>query len=128
LGTLKFTGAVFTGEGNGKKFLQFPWVQQQIKEKLGFAPFLGTLNLKLTDESLKQKSELNKSGAIVICPAEGYCIGLLFRAVMEGRECAVILPQVPNYPKNVLEVIAPVNLRDAAGLKDGDMVTVEASV
>jgi riboflavin kinase len=43
---------------------------------------------------------------------------------MQDLKCAIIVPEVENYPENVIEVIAPVNLREKFKLKDGDMVEV----
>ncbi|MEM3712744.1 MAG: DUF120 domain-containing protein [Thermoproteota archaeon] len=37
---------------------------------------------------------------------------------------AVVIPRVPSYPKDMLEIIAPVNLRETLGLKDGDEIEV----
>jgi riboflavin kinase len=128
LASLTFNGKVITGEGNGKKFLALPWVKQQIEQKLGFTPFLGTLNLNLTEESVTNKKILEKTRNITIQPTAGYCVGLLFHASIKGTRCAVVSPQVAGYPKNVLEVIAPVNLRDALNLKDGDEVAVYVQV
>ena len=51
-------GTVFSGEGNGKKFVDLPWVKQQIEEKLGFSPYLGTLNLRLTEKDAEKRSLL----------------------------------------------------------------------
>ena len=34
------------------------------------------------------------------------------------------LPQIPGYPSTQLEIIAPVNLRKALSLKDGDELEV----
>jgi CTP-dependent riboflavin kinase len=124
LNVTKLDGVLFTGEGNGRRYLSLPWVKQQLETALGYTPYLGTLNLKLTAESAKLKREIAQAKATVICPAEGYCVGLLFKAVVEGINCAVIVPQVKNYPEDVLEVVAQVSLRDALGLKDGDCVVV----
>jgi riboflavin kinase, archaea type len=128
LTALTFEGTVITGEGNGKKYLALPWVKQQVEEKVGFTPFLGTLNLKLTAASIEGRKLLNKSNAATICPAEGYCLGLLFKASIAELNCAVILPQIKNYPENVLEVVAPVNLRGKLKVKDGNAVTVSVQV
>jgi len=128
LTTLKFEGTVTTGEGNGKKYLALPWVKQQVEEKAGFTPFLGTLNLKLTAPGIERRKLLNKTKAATICPAKGYCLGLLFKASIAGLNCAVILPQIKNYPENMLEIIAPVNLRDKLKVKDGRSVTVSVQV
>lgn len=124
MNTLTLEGKVFTGEGNGKKFLSLPWVRKQIEENLGFTPFLGTLNLKLTRQSAFLRKQLENVDALKICPAEGYCMGLLFTAFICKEKCAVILPQVKDYPENVLEIIAPVYLRAVLSLNDDDTVTV----
>jgi riboflavin kinase len=124
LSPITLEGKVFTGEGNGKKYVGLPWVKQQIKKKLGYTPFLGTLNLKLTKESETSKKLLKKTQATTILPAKGYCVGLFFKASIEGVECTIVAPQIENYPENVLEIIAPVNLRDKLRLKDGDTVRV----
>ena len=125
---LTFVGAVISGEGNGKKYLALPWVKQQIEQKLGFLPYLGTLNLRLTKESVVNKKILELTETLVICPAEGYCVGLLFRASIQSIMCAVVIPQIEDYPENVLEIIASVNLRETLNLKDGEDVTVSVQV
>jgi riboflavin kinase len=122
---IKFEGTVFSGKGQGKKFVQLPWVKQQLIEKTGFYPYLGTLNIRLTEESVKQKSQLEMRSGIAIDPAEGYCPGFLFKAEICGLGCFVVVPQVPNYPKDVLELIAPEYLREKLSLRDGDYVYVE---
>ena len=119
-----FEGKVVTGEGNGKKFLALPWVKQQIKEKTGFVPFAGTLNLKLSRESIGNRIILEQKPSDAICPDEGYCLGLLFKAEIEKIASAVIIPQVKNYPENILEIIAHSNLRKKLKLKDGDEVSI----
>jgi riboflavin kinase len=121
---IKFTGTVASGNGDGKKFLELPWVKRQIKEKLGFIPYLGTLNVTLSEESVKRKKLLEKAPAKKVCPAEGYCNGLLFKAVIGNLKCAIVIPEVEGYPKTLLEIIAPLYLRDALHLEDGSEVTV----
>ena len=121
-------GTVFTGKGDGKKYLALPWVKQQLEEKLGYRPYLGTLNLKLTAESVKRRRTLLKSKSSVVFPAEGFCVGLLFKASIGCLDCAVIVPQVKGYPENVLEVIAQLNLRKTLNLKDGEKVAVSVQV
>ena len=124
MNTLTFNGNVVAGQGSGKKFLDLPWVKQQVEAKLGFTPYLGTLNLQLSDESASQRELLLKAESIKICPAEGYCVGAVFNARIAQTECAVVLPQVEGYPRNLLEIIAPVNLRQQLHLEEGDEVAV----
>lgn len=125
---LSFKGKVFSGTGQGQKFIALPWITRQIQEKLGFTPYLGTLNLHLDHESAKKKKVLAKSSEITICPEMGYCMGAAFKGYIGGVECAVVLPKVPNYPGDVLEVVAAVCLRDHLKLLDGNEVTVTVSV
>lgn len=121
---IDFIGKVVSGRGEGKKYLEVSWVKQQMTEKLGFSPFLGTLNLQLDEESVKQKKLLVRDAALGVCTSEGYCTGLLFKASMRGLACGVVVPLVENYPNDELEVVADVNLRQKLMLHDGDVVEV----
>jgi riboflavin kinase len=125
---VKLNGTVFSGEGEGKKFVELPWVRRQIIKKLGFIPYPGTLNLKLTEKSVKQRNLLEKAPTMQILPAEGYYSGLLFKAFIGIVECAIVLPQITSYPKTLLEVIASINLRVALKLENGSQVTVVVNV
>jgi riboflavin kinase len=95
-----------------------------MKQKAGFTPYAGTLNLRLSHEGVKRRELLEEKCAMKILPAEGYCSGKLFKAFIGSVECAVVIPEVPGYPSDILEIIAPVNLREALKLKDGDEITV----
>lgn len=122
--TLRFNGIVFSGDGEGAKFIRLPWVRKQIKEKLGFTPFLGTLNLKIVKGNALES--LKKAKATEIEPAQGYCRAKCFNAYLAGSvKCAIIRPEIVDYPIDVVEIIAPTNLREKLHLKDRDMVEVE---
>jgi riboflavin kinase, archaea type len=124
MSTLNVYGTVFSGKGDGKKFLSLPWVKNQIEEKTGFTPFEGTLNLRLTKENVKKKELAEKGQKMKIEPAQGYCAGFLVKAQVGNVLAAVVLPIVPNYPSDVLEVVAPICLRQELGLRDGSEVAV----
>lgn len=126
--SIELNGTVFSSRGEGKKFLELPWVKQQIKQKLGFTPYPGTLNVRLSEESLKHKELLEKAHSTKIYPAEGYCSGALIKAFIDTFKCAIVVPEVAGYPEEVLEIIASVNLRETLQLKDGDEVTVTVNL
>jgi riboflavin kinase len=128
LRSLVLDGKVVSGRGSGRKYLELQWVKQQIEEKLGFTPYPGTLNLTLSKESTQRKRLLSKAKSIEISPAEGYCVGILFEATINGLNCGIVVPQVAGYPENVLEIIAPLYLREVLKLKDGDAVSVTISL
>lgn len=122
---LNIQGKVFSGSGEGAGFIRLSWVRKQIAEKLGFTPYTGTLNIKLTTESVTIKKSLKNVRAIEISPVKGFYRGRCFPAYfMQNLKCAIIIPEVKNYPEDVIEVAAPVNLREKFKLKDGDMVEV----
>jgi riboflavin kinase len=123
---LRLTGTVVSGCGEGKKFVNLSWFQNQVTEKLGFKPFPGTLNIKLSEDRIKSKGILAEAKPIEISPAANFYSGRCYRAYLNDYvECAVVIPEVPNYPENILEIIAPVNLRKKFQLKDGDRIKVE---
>ena len=124
--TLK--GTVFSSNGQGGKFISLPLVKRQIQEKLGFIPYCGTLNIRLTKESVRQKRLLKKAEKFEISPEKGYCTGILIEAHVEGLKCGLVLPQVPDHPPDVLEVIAAWNLRERLKIGDGNEVCVTVRV
>ena len=119
-------GKIFSGASKGAEFVRLPWVGKQIEEKLGFKPYPGTLNIRLNRDSTKLRKTLETTEGIKVCPPEGFHAGKCFKAYMTNMpECAVVIPQVPRYPKSVVEIIAPVNLREEYSLKDGSTIEIE---
>ena len=120
----KLVGTVFSGGGEGKRFLDLPWVKRQVKQQLGFIPYSGTLNVMLSEESAKRRKVLENASSLRFCPPEGYCNGALFKALIGTLKCAVVIPEVVGYPKDILEIIAAINLRERFQLENGNEVTV----
>jgi riboflavin kinase len=124
-------GVVFTGLGEGAYYTSNEGYRKQFMEKLGFDPFPGTLNLKLTtDYDMKSRSELDSYPAIEI---EGFksedrsfgpvkCYPVIIENAVKG---AIITALRGHYDASVVEVIAPVPLRKNLKLKDGHKVKVE---
>lgn len=123
--TITVKGRVFRGKGEGGWFISLSWVKKQFKEKLGFNPYPGTLNLRLPGkaEIRNLKRMVNLFRGIEIGSAEEICRGRCFKAlIMEKVNGAVVIPNIPNYPTDVLEVVAGLCLRDRFNLRDGDEV------
>ena len=124
--TLCIKGTVFSGKGEGARFIELPWVKKQITEKLGFTPYRGTLNIELTKEEFEKRALLEKAESIEISPVKGFSRGRCFKAnLMDKLECAIVIPEIPDYPENVIEVIAPTNLREKLQLREGDSVEIK---
>lgn len=120
---IKFSGIVVAGKGEGRAFITLDWVRNQIHDKLNFIAYPGTLNL-LIKQSKKINSLLKKSQYVTIAPEKGFCEGILIPALINSQKCAILIPKVKGYPKNRIEIISSINLRDKLMVKNGDEVTV----
>ncbi len=119
-------GTILSGVGGGQYYLNLPGVKQQIREKLGFEPYPGTLNVRLSEESAEKRQELQHDAEHLIRPQVRSYPGILIKAKIGPQECAIIHPEDPNYPQNIVEIIAPINLRRELKLSDGSEVTIVA--
>jgi riboflavin kinase len=119
-------GKVFSGKGEGARFLRLPWVEKQMMEKLGFTPFPGTLNIRVVEDGSRLKKLLARAKAAEILPTEGHCLGKCFKACLAGSlECAIVVPEVDGYPEDTLEIVSSVNLREKLRLKDNDEIEIK---
>lgn len=125
---IELAGNVFAGKREGMKFIALSWANSQISQKLGFNPYPGTLNLRLSRDSAKLRKLLVEKGKLKIKAAPGYCEGLIFKAHVAELECGVVIPQLENYKDDVLEVVSSLNLRDKLQLRDGDQISVSVYV
>jgi len=129
--SITLEGVVFTGLGEGAYYISKERYTKQFIEKLGFEPYPGTLNLKLTtDYDVKTRSELEAYPAIEIegFRSEDRTFGSVkcYPVTIENRvKGALILALRSHYDASVIEVIAPVFLRKHLSLKDGHKVKVE---
>ncbi len=126
-------GSIFTGLGEGAYYVSKESYRNQIVEKLGFEPYPGTLNVKLTsDYDIKTRQELEAYPAIEVMgfQNEDRSFGLVkcYPAIIGGKvKGALVTALRSHYDASVLEIIAPVCLRKQLGLKDGNKVKVEIS-
>jgi len=129
--SITLEGTLFTGLGEGAYYVTKEGYRKQFMEKLGFDPYPGTLNLKLTSEyDIKSLSELEAYPAIEL---EGFedesrtfgsvkCYPAIINNKVKG---AVINALRSHYGSSVLEIVSPFFLRSRLKLKDGNKVKVE---
>lgn len=127
-----FEGVVFSGLYEGAYYMGQGDYRDQIMEKLGFDPYLGTLNLRLTEADVERRRQLERLPAIVL---EGFrdkerafgsarCYPAVVNDDVEG---ALIVAERTSYDLSVMEIISPIHLRRHFGLEDGDTVKVSIS-
>ena len=129
---LTFRGDLFTGFGEGGYYVTLEGYARSLCRLLGFERFRGTLNLRLTSEAMKEQRrrlDLMKGIEVPGFRDERRSFGPVrcFRARVGGKHPGAVLAiERTHYDSSVLEVVSPVNLRRALGLKDGDECSVTA--
>jgi riboflavin kinase len=129
--SITLEGVLFSGLGEGAYYMNKEGYRKQFLEKLGFDPYPGTLNIKLTtDYDLKTLSELETYPAVEL---EGFedesrtfgpvkCYPAVINNKVKG---AVIYAMRSHYGSSVLEIVSPTYIRNSLKLKDGNKVKVE---
>ena len=134
--TIDFEGKVVSGMGEGAYYMSLGGYREQFKEKLGYEPFLGTLNVRLTDQIyMNARLELGKHRSILI---NGFSDGTrtygwvkCYRASINDGEiesAAVLVLERTHYDDSMLEVIAPISIKNTADVKDGDKIKVQVFI
>ena len=127
-------GVLFTGLGEGAYYVTRDKYRKQFIEKLGFDPYPGTLNLKLTSEyDAEARSELETYPGIEVEGFEGESRTFgnvkCYPAVVDNKMKGAVLSALrSHYNSSVLEIIAPASLRSRLKLKDGHKVKVEVLI
>ncbi len=134
--SLSLFGRVRTGLGQGAGFTALEWAREQFLANCGIDPHPGTLNVVVDDPAhLSTWQAIRATSApLVRPPAADACDAALYPVSIgrsrgahngHGLTGAVVLPDVPDYPGDQLEIIASIDLREHFGLSDGDALDVE---
>jgi riboflavin kinase len=127
---LIFRGNVFTGLGEGGDYVSVEGYARGFSSALGFEPYSGTLNLRLTSEAMiEQRRRLDLMKGIEV---PGFSDGRrsfgpvkCFKAKIAGKQPGAVLAiNGARYDSTTIEAISPVNLRKSLGVKDGDEVSI----
>jgi riboflavin kinase, archaea type len=129
-------GVIYSDLGVAARFMSLARVQQALLQCLGFAPFPATLNVRPAakeDEAVWAVIRNDASFFSRMPGHEGSCAARVYKIRIESRaggarhsaQGAVLLPEVKDYPRDKIEIVAPVRLKDAFGVEDGDRLTLE---
>ncbi len=132
--TVDLDGTVTSGMGEGRHYISLPGYSRQFEDRLGYEPFPGTLNLDLSEDSVRRRSAVASLDPVSIDGWEDdertYGPAVCYPATVETDDgdsydrAHVIAPERTHHDDDQLEVIAPEKLRDELGLEDDDHVTV----
>ena len=127
---MELRGKVFSGLGEGAYYVSMNGYRRQFISRLGFDPFPGTLNVRLTSAvERKIRKDLGLAKGIHI---EGFDDGKrtyggaeCFEALINGQvKGAVLILERTSHDDTVMELISPVNVRAALKLSEGDRVDI----
>ncbi len=137
LESILIVGEVFEGIHEGGYYVAIKGYFNQFKNKLGFEPYKGTLNLKLSDtDNSILREKLNYIRPVIIDgfknqereygPVKCYDVYVYRLDKKNNRRKAAILDiKRTHHKKNVVEILAKPYLRDYFNLKDGDKLIIE---
>jgi len=134
--TISFEGRVVSGMGEGAYYMSLAGYRKQFYEKLGYEPYPGTLNVKLVDKIFRDaRREIGKYPSIFIDGfsdtkrtygwAKCYLAHINDGAI---RNAAVLVLERTHYDESMLEIIAPVSIKDTAGIHNGDKIKIKMLV
>jgi riboflavin kinase len=122
-------GTLISGLGEGRYYMSLEPYKQQFLEHLGFEPFPGTLNIRLSQASIRQRKKLEQLEWIEIqgFTADNRTFGSArcLPCKIGKWPCGIVVPVRSHYPEDIIELVSPAALREALGIKDADTVTVE---
>ncbi|MGH7832692.1 MAG: DUF120 domain-containing protein [Candidatus Binatia bacterium] len=130
----KITGVVFSDLGQAASFMLLDWVQEALRERLGFAPYPATLNLRLqSPEEMQAWQQIKKEETGIDVPATGaafcraslYPVSVASPLLRDKVDGAILLPHVEGYPPDKVEVVAAMRLKERLKVHDGDLLTLE---
>jgi len=129
---LQLDGKVVSGMGEGAYYMSLDGYRRQFNEKLGYEPYAGTLNLKLLNQSsMRMRNMMDNYPSIFVRgfadSSRSYGWVKCYPAVVNDGaldKAAVIVLERTHYDNSMVEVIAPVCIKDSLGIKNGDSVKV----
>lgn len=122
--------------GEGAYYMSLEGYRRQFKDKLGYEPYPGTLNVRLVDQLyMNARRELGRHPSIFVDgfsdSTRTYGWVKCYRAIINDGavdNAAVLVLERTHYDDSMLEVIAPVSIKQAAGIKNGDRIKVQVQL
>ena len=125
---IELEGVITSGLGEGQYYISIDGYMGQFREKLGFTPFPGTLNIKIKEYCFDVRKKMEELPYVKI---DGFSDGRrtygasdCYPARVNGLCGYIIVPERTHYQTDLLEIIAPVKMREELNLTDGDEVTI----
>ena len=132
--TIDLNGVLVAGMGEGKYYMSLKGYTKQFRDKIGYVPFPGTLNVKLDKkeqiESLRQLTNLDGT------KIDGFSDGKRTYGWVKCFSCRIndkvdaqlILLERTHHDLSTIEIISKLEIRKKLGLKNGSAISIRVIV
>ncbi|MCW4043116.1 MAG: DUF120 domain-containing protein [Candidatus Bathyarchaeota archaeon] len=126
-------GELFSGLGEGSYYIGQEGYREQLEKKLGFDPYLGTLNIRLKPGYENEKNTLDSLPLISITgfttEKRSFGPAKCAKAIMNDEvQVSIILAMRSHYGSDVVEIVSKENLRKKLKLKEGDTIKIRIMI
>jgi len=121
---MKIKGTLTSGSGEGAYYMSKELYSLQFREKLGFEPYPGTLNIIIQDNDIHSIKECLTDAKKIEGRGKFGDVLYIEAKLNDKVRGALVFPVKTHHPPKMLEFIAPVYIRQKLKLKDGDTVTI----
>jgi riboflavin kinase len=130
---LYFEGRVVSGVGEGAYYMSLEGYRKQFEKKIGYIPFLGTLNLEIADDlSIENRENLESQNYYFINgfsdPNRSYGWVKCYPVIINDNEkiqSHLLILERTHHAKDMLELISPLNLKHTLSIRNGDYVNIK---
>ncbi|MFC4540334.1 DUF120 domain-containing protein [Halosolutus amylolyticus] len=134
---LIFKGTVTDGLNEARHYISLDGYKEQFKNRLGYEPYPGTLNVTLSRRDVPERSVLEvKSGIDIDSWSDDertYGAATCYAARVEAdsedvfEPAHVLVPDRTHHGEDAIEIIGPVSFRDELELTNGDHITIHVT-
>jgi len=126
MGGWHIEGIVTRGLGEGSLFMSMDHYKKEIKKKLDFDAYPGTLNLKIDQEQIHPFKKINpiKIGGFKKND-KTFGGASCYKAKINNIDGAIIIPDINKHKEDIIEFISPFNIKSKLNIKDGDKVKIQ---
>ena len=119
-------GTLIKGLGEGAYFMSMEHYKKEIKKKLGFDAFPGTLNIKIVKNQYDLIKKI-KPIKIIGYKKDGKIFGgaSCYKARIKGISGAIIIPDINKHKKDITEFIAAVHVKSKLKVRNGCKINME---
>lgn len=131
---ISVSGTLVPGVGEGAYYMGLEGYTRQFKSKIGYVPFPGTLNVKVTEGvHLQAMKRAKQAEGITV---DGFSDGkrtygwvrCIPARINDAVDCHLILLERTHHDDSVAELISSICVRKAASLQDGSRISFRVEV